>query len=99
MFLNQWEKHHLSLNLLFQLPVKESDTDSLISYVNEALVTASDGMKELYGFSYGIKAPEGLQPNRFESVLNPLQGIMSMYCDILLEKDLVCFDEGHQPNS
>ena len=46
--------------LIFPLPVEESDPDSLISYVNHPLMTVSDGVKELDGFSFGIKTPEGL---------------------------------------
>ena len=48
--------------------MKESDPDSLISYVNQSLMTDTDGMKELDGFSFGLKAPEGLQPKGFESI-------------------------------
>ena len=49
-------------SLIFPLPVEESDPDLLISYVHQSLMTASDCMKDLDGFSFGIKAPEGLQP-------------------------------------
>ena len=51
------------------------------------------------GFIFSIKAFEGLQPKGFESILNPIPGLMGMGCCILNEKNLVCFDEGHPPNS
>ena len=54
-------------SLIFPLPVKESDPDSSISYVNQSLMTASDGMKVL-----SIKAPEELQQKGFESILHPI---------------------------
>ena len=41
-------------------------------------MTATDGMKELDGFSFGIEAPEGLQPKGFEIVWNPVQELMGM---------------------
>ena len=57
-------------SLIFPLPVEESDHDLLILYINQSLMTATYGMMELNGFSFGMKAPEGLQPKGFESVLN-----------------------------
>ena len=60
--------------LIIPLHVEESDSDSLISYVNQSLMTAN-GMKELDGFSFGIKAPEELQPKGFESILHPIPGL------------------------
>ena len=45
---------------IFPLPVDKSDPDLLISYLNQSLMTASDGMKERDEFSFGIKAPEEL---------------------------------------
>ena len=74
-------------SLIFPLPVEENDPDSLISYVNQSLITASDGMKELDGFSFGIKAPEGPQPKGFESILNPIPVLVGMGCCMLNEKD------------
>ena len=70
--------------------MEESDCDLLTSYLNQSLMTASDGMN-------GIKAPEGLQPKGFESILHPFPRIRG--CFILHEKDFVCFDECHPPNS
>ena len=81
-------------SIIFPLSVEESDPDSLISYVNQPLMTASDGMKELDGFSFGIKAPEELQPKGFESICNPIPALMCMGCCILDEKHLDCFIEG-----
>ena len=98
-FLNQWETHHQSLHLIFSSPVEESDPDSLISNENQSLMTASDGMKELDGFSFGIKAPEELQPKGFESICNPIPALMCMGCCILDEKHLDCFVESHPPDS
>ena len=40
---------------IFPLSLEQSDHDLLMSYVNQSLITASDGMKELDGFSFGIK--------------------------------------------
>ena len=50
--------------LIFPLHLKKNEPDLLISYVNQSLRTALDGMMELDGFSFGIEAPEGLQPKR-----------------------------------
>ena len=58
---------------------------------------ASAVMKELEGFTFGIKAPEGLQPKGFKSILNPIPDLMG--CSILHEADLDCFVEGHPQNS
>ena len=69
----------------------------LISHVNQSLMRSSDSMNELDGFSFYIKALEGLQPKRFESILNPSPGLIG--CCILHEADLDCFDEGHPQNS
>ena len=82
-------------SLIFPLPVEESDPDSLISSVNQSLMTASAGTKELDGFSFGIKAPEDLQAKGFESIQNPVPALMSMGCCMLDEKHLDCFVEGH----
>ena len=60
--------------LIFPLPLGENGHDSLILYVNQSSMRALDGMKELDGFSFGIKAPEGLQPKGFEIVLHPIPG-------------------------
>ena len=60
---------------------------------------ASDGMKELDGFSFGIKASEGLQPKGLESIQNPIPELMGMGCCILYEKHLDCYVEGHQSDS
>ena len=62
--------------LIFPLSVQDSDANLLISNVNQSLMKASDGMKELDGFSFGIKAPNGLQPKGFESILHPIVGFM-----------------------
>ena len=45
-------------SLFLPLSVEQSDPDLLISFVNQSLMTASDGVKDLDGFSFGIKAPE-----------------------------------------
>ena len=66
------------LSLIFPIPVKKSDPDALILYVNQLLMTASDGMKELDGSNFDTKAPEELQPKRFESIQNPLSALMGM---------------------
>ena len=87
----------LKPSLIFPLFWGESDHGLLISYVNQSLMTASDGMKELDGFSFGIKAPNGLQPKGFESILHPIVGFMG-WC-ILHENNLDYFDEGHPQNS
>ena len=60
-------------SLIFPIPIEESDPDSLISSVNQSSMTASVGMKDLDGFSFGIKASEELQPKDFESIKNPIQ--------------------------
>ena len=60
-------------------------------------MTALEGMKELDGFSFGIKAPDGLQLKGFESILHLIPGLMGCY--LVIKKDLVCFDEGHPQNS
>ena len=83
------------LILIFPIPVEENDPDSLISYVNQSLMTATDGMKELDGFCFCIKVPEGLQPKGFESILNLIPGLMWLDCCMLSERDLDCFDEDH----
>ena len=90
---SQYGRSTIEALLIIPLPVKESDHDLLISYVNQSLMKTSDDMKELDGFCFGIKAPEGLQPKRFEFVLHPIPGLMG--CSILYHKDLDCFDEGH----
>ena len=59
-------------------------------------MTASDGMKELDDFSFGIKAPERWQSTGFESVLHLIPGII--HCCIPHEKDLYSFDEGNPSN-
>ena len=82
---------------IFLLPLEGSDHVLLISYVNQSFMTSSDGMKGLDGLSFVIKAPEGLQPKRFESVLHLTPVLMG--CCLLHEKDLNCLDEGHSPNS
>ena len=84
--------------LTFSLTVEESDPDLLISYFNQSLMRASNGMKELDGFSFGVKPSEGLQPKGFESILHPMPWFKRNYC-ILHKADLDCFDEGHQQNS
>ena len=66
-----------------------SDPDFLISFVNKSLMTDSDDMKELDKFSFGTKAPAGLQPNGFESVKNQIPGLMLLGCCVLYEKMLV----------
>ena len=53
------------LSLIFPIPVKESDPDSLILYVNQSLMTTSDGIKELDGSNFGTNAPEELQPKGY----------------------------------
>ena len=73
------------------------DPNLLISYVNSSLMTASDNIKDMDGFNFGIKAPEGLQPKGFGSNLHLIPGLMG-FC-ILHEAGLDCFDEGHQQNS
>ena len=87
----------LKPSLIFSLPLKEYDPDLLILYVHQFLMKASDGMKELDGFSFDIKTPEGLQPKGFESVLNTIPGLMG--CCILQQVDLDCYDEGHPQNA
>ena len=72
--------------LIFPLPIEDRDPDLLISYVDQSWMRESDGMKELDGFSFGIKAPEELQPKKFESVLHPIPGLMGLGCCILNEK-------------
>ena len=71
------------------------DPDWLISLVNQSLMTASDGVEEFDGFIFDMKALEGLQPKRFESILNAYPGLMWLGCCMLFEKDLDCLDEGH----
>ena len=86
-------------SLIFPIPVEESGTDSLISYVNQSLMTASDGMKKLDVLSFGAKLPEELQPKEFENVRNPTPALMGVgYC-MLDKKHLDFFNEGHPPNS
>ena len=70
-----------------------SDPNSLVLYVSHSLMRTSGGMKELDGYTFGVKAPEGLQPKGFESVLHTIPGLTG--CCILYEADLDCFDEGH----
>ena len=53
------------LSLIFPIPVKESNLNSLMSYVNQTLITISDGMKELDGSNCDKKKPEQLQPKGF----------------------------------
>ena len=48
-------------SLIFPMPVKQSNPDSSILFVNQSLMTASDDMKELDGSSFGTKIPEELQ--------------------------------------
>ena len=86
-------------SLIFSLPVKESDSDLLISYVNQSLMIASNVINELDGFSFGINAPKGLQPKGCKSILLPISGLKGMGCCMFNEKDLVCFDDSHPPNS
>ena len=87
----------LNYLLIFPLPLEESDHDLLISYVNQSLMKALNGLKEWDGFSFGINAPEGLQTKQFENVLHPIPGLIG--CCILHEEDLDRFDDGHPPNS
>ena len=77
--------------------MKESDPKLLILYVNQSLMTASYGMKELVRFIFGVKAPERLQLKRFESVLHPIPGLRG--CCIFNRKDLLGFDEGLPSNT
>ena len=42
-------------SLIFPLPVDKSDSDSLISYVNQSLMTSSDGTKEVEWISFWYK--------------------------------------------
>ena len=86
-------------SLIFPLPVEESDPDLLISYVQQLLMSASEGMKELDWFSFDAKAPKWLQPKGFESILNPIPELRWFGCHMFYEEDLDCFYEGHQPNS
>ena len=86
-------------SLIFPISVKESDLDSLISYVNQSMMTASDGMKELDGSSFGKKIPEELQPKGFESIQNPIPELMGIGQCMLDEKHLDCFNKGHLLNS
>ena len=72
---------------------------SLISYVNQSLMTVSDGMKKLDWSSFGTKTPEELQPKGFEIIQNTIPLLMGMGCCMLNEKHLDCFNEGHPPNS
>ena len=66
--------------LVFPLPAEENNHYSLILYVNQSLMTASDGMRELDGFNFGIKAPFELQPKGFESIQNPIPALIGMGC-------------------
>ena len=62
-------------------------------------MTASDGMKELDGFSFGIKTPEEVQLKGFESIQIPIPALMGMGCCMLDEKHFDCFNEGHPLHS
>ena len=62
-------------------------------------MTASVGMKELDGSSFGTKACEELQQKGFESIQNPLPALMGMGFCMLDEKHLDCSNESHQSNS
>ena len=79
----------MQLLLIFPLPLEESDLDLLISYVNQSLMIASCGTKELNGFSFGITAPKGLQPKVYESIMHLVPGQMG--CCIHHKADLDCF--------
>ena len=59
----------------------------------------SDGKKKFDGLSYGTKTSEELQPKGFESIQNLILALMGMGCNMLGEKHLDCFNEGHPPNS
>ena len=72
-------------SLIFPTPVEASNLDSLISYVNQSLMTASDGMEELDGLSFGTKTPEALQPKGSESIWIPIPALMGMGCCMLHE--------------
>ena len=89
----------LKPSLIFPFPVEESNPDLLISNENQSLITASDGMRDFDGFSFVIRAPEGLQPNGFESILNPIPELMWLGCCMLFEKDPDFFNEDHPPSS
>ena len=79
--------------MIFLIPLEESDPYSMIEYVNQSLMRASNGIKGLNGFTFRVKAPEVLQQEGFESVLHPIPG--SICCCILHQADLDCVDEGH----
>ena len=51
--------------LTFPIPLKESGPISLTLYLNKSLMRASDGMKELDTFTFGVKLTEGRQPKGF----------------------------------
>ena len=77
------EEAPLKSSFIFLIPVEESNPDSFISYVNQSLMTALNGMKELNGSSFGTKTSEELQPKEIESILNPIPSLMDMGCCIL----------------
>ena len=54
-------------------------------------------VKELDGFTFGMKSPKELQTKWFKIILNPIPGLMG--CCILYEKEIVCFDKSHPSNS
>ena len=86
----------LKPSLIFPMPLEESNPDLLILHVNQSMMTASDGMKELDGFNFSIKAPEELKLSGFESILHLIPVLTG--CCILHEADLVFFDKGHPQN-
>ena len=53
--------------LIFPVTLDESDPDSLCSYLSHLLIRALEGVKELDAFMFGLNAPEGWQPEGFES--------------------------------
>ena len=50
----------LKPSLTFPIPLKVSDANSLISYLKKLLMRVSNGMKELDGFTFGVKPSEGM---------------------------------------
>ena len=83
--------------LTFPIPLEENDPYLLIEFVNHSLMKVSGGMKELDGFTFGIKKPKELQPTGVKSVLHLIPGLSG--CFILCRADLDCFDEDHPQNS
>ena len=64
---------------MFSLHLAGGYPDLLIEHAIQPLMVASDGMKKLNGFDFGVKPNKGLHPKWFESILHQIRGLIGCF--------------------